>query len=141
MGWPVKNEGFRLYFERKAKSYILLDPEEINFDGSFPAVSEMMVNNDPARPVLGTGSVSYNYLYRHCKRVSWGQMPPVWQRTLTPWMMVGDPLQHRGLWRTGERDEYRKIKDIPVKDLPLYINKKWKFKSTQSLFRSRLKNG
>jgi hypothetical protein len=48
MGWPRKNEHLRLYFERKAKTYLVVDP--IPFQGKLEYLGEMMINNDPKNP-------------------------------------------------------------------------------------------
>lgn len=107
MGWARKNEGFRLYFERKDKTYLLVDipsPQQQKLDrgscmdGSHSAIGEVMVNNDPDNPKLATTSVAPMHLYKKCRRVSWSDMPEVWQKALAEWI-VGDPKDFRGLWK------------------------------------------
>jgi hypothetical protein len=92
MGWPRKNEGLRVYFERKEKSYLLYDP--VNHEG----VGEVLVDNNPQKPMLASTSVSPIYLANHCKRVQWDEMPEVWQHALQSWLS-DNPKNYRGLWR------------------------------------------
>jgi len=112
MGWPKKNEGYRLYFERKAKSYLLLDPERDPQQTDYSAIGELLIDNDPEHPRLCSCEVSDMHLYRHCRRVSWAELPEVWRRAFLAsgiqdyvnddWVPF-DPTSHRGLWRIGER--------------------------------------
>lgn len=138
MGWPKKNEGFRLYFERKAKTYLILEPDERSYDGNYPGVAEVMTNNDPDRPCLGTTGVSDSFLYSHCRRASWAEMPPVWRAALASWM-TEPPEKHRGLWRIGEMEEFKLVMETPAENLPLLIDNKWKHKHMQTLYENRLK--
>jgi len=100
MGWP-KDKGLRLYFERKAKSYLIVDHSLCNGCGNYDYIGELMIDNDPESPKLCTGSASLLYLYRSCRRASWSEMPEVWQRGLAEWI-DGEPEAHRGLWRIEE---------------------------------------
>ena len=92
MGWAKKNEGLRLYYERKAKTYLLVDPE------SMDGIGEVMIHNDPERPMLATTGVSHAHLYRKCRRASWDDMPPVWKTAMLYWLDK-NPKEYRGLWR------------------------------------------
>lgn len=92
MSWARKNEGYRLYLERKGKSYLLVDPETME------GVGEVMVNNNPENPQLAGCAVSRGYLYSKCKRASWDEMPKVWQEALSYWI-DGKEKEYRGLWR------------------------------------------
>ena len=107
MGWPKKNEGFRLYFERKAKTYLLVDiptPEEARerrlayLGGTYECIGEVLEHNNPENPCLATSSVSPMHLYKKCRRVQWSDMPEVWQKALAQWMN-GEPKDYRGLWK------------------------------------------
>ena len=106
MGWPKKNEGFRLYFERKNKTYLLVEiptPEQeqknrMYYAKGYEGIGELLVNNDPERPMLCTCNPSRDYLYKNCRRVSWDEMPEVWQNALAKWIN-GKPKDFRGLWR------------------------------------------
>ncbi len=100
MGWP-KNKGLRLFFERKAKSFLLLDYGEFNCSGNIDGIGELMIDNDPERPMLCTCSAAPLYLYRNCRRASWSEMPTIWQSALAEWI-EGEPSTHRGLWRMKE---------------------------------------
>jgi len=112
MGWPKKNEVFRLYFERKAKTYLLVEliPEEERTElfrsghrGEFlSAAGELMTHNDPERPVLCSCNPSSEYIYKKCKRVQWSDMPEVWQDALRMWI-PGKPEDFRGLWKTERK--------------------------------------
>lgn len=95
MGWPKKDEGFRLYLERKAKSYLLVEIP------TYDSVGEMLIDNDPERPCLGSCNPDHSHLYKKCKRVSWDEMPEVWQKALAQWI-TGEPEDYRGLWRMGK---------------------------------------
>lgn len=139
MGWPKKDEGLRLYFERKTKSYLILDPEKNYGKYCYSGVAEVMTNNDPDNPCLGTTEISGDHLYHHCRRASWVELPPVWQNALAQWI-EGKPEDYRGLWRINEMEEYLIVRDTPFKDLPLLINKEWKSKFCQKLYWKRLKN-
>ena len=96
MGWPKKDERMRIYFERKAKAYLLYDPE--TEDG----IGEILVDNDPNRPMLNTTGISPVFLYQKCRRVSWNDVPEVWRRALGYWL-IDKPEDYRGLWRMNEQ--------------------------------------
>ena len=106
MGWPKKNEGFRLYFERVAKTYLLIDVESLQGrDGQFPrnsydGVGEILVSNNPESPALASCNPSPTYIYKHCQRVQWSDMPEVWQNALAKWIN-GEPTDYRGLWKVS----------------------------------------
>lgn len=136
MGWPRKDE-IRLYFERKNKTYLLINTE-LSYNGSHEGIGETLTDNNPNNPMLSSTSVSPSYLYKSCRRTSWNEMPSVWQAALKQWLQK-DPTAYRGLWRIGEREEYLKIQNTPTDFLPLFINEKWKFKSSQTAYEKRLK--
>lgn len=92
MGWPRKEEGLRLYFERKAKTYLLYDPD------TQEGIGEVTLQVDPSTPCLATTSVTSLYLMNHCRRVAWIELPRKWQDAFTQWM-IDDPTTYRGLWR------------------------------------------
>lgn len=69
MGWPKKEEGLRLYFERKYKSYMIYDPDTNEYIG------EALIDNNPEDPHLASGSTDHRYIYCKCKRVSWSELP------------------------------------------------------------------
>jgi len=107
MGWPRKNEGFRIYFERKDKTYLLVviptleELEEERKGGyyrkGYEGVGEVMVNNNPDNPKLCSCNPSPGYL-RNCRRVQWTDMPEVWQDALKSWIN-GHPKDYRGFWK------------------------------------------
>lgn len=101
MGWPKKNEGLRLYFERKGKSYLLVDPSRLNGSNSYDAIGELLINNDPENPKLCTTSVSPAYIHSACKRSSWSEMPIVWQQAFLNYLNE-KPEKYRGLWKIEE---------------------------------------
>lgn len=103
MGWPKKNEELRLYFERKNKTFLLIDINNICPDGSYEAIGELMLDPDPTRPCLCSTSVSPIHLYRKCRRASWDEMPDIWKKTMKEWI-VKEPEQYRGLWKIGRRN-------------------------------------
>ena len=98
MGWPKKNDGARLYYERKGKSYLLVFPDLKTPDGAMEYVGEVMIDNNPERPMLASGSCSGLYLYHKCNRVQWSDMPEVWQQSLGEWL-TDSPRDLRGLWK------------------------------------------
>jgi hypothetical protein len=108
MGWPKKDEGFRLYFERGAKTYLLVEistPEDLKrerengyFRTYFDGVGEILIHNNPDRPNLAPTQVSNMHIYKKCKRVEWSDMPEVWQQALAEWIN-GKPEDFRGLWK------------------------------------------
>ena len=98
MGWPKKNEDFRLYYEAGAKTYLLVSMGEKCPDGSREAIGELLIDNDPEKPKPCTTAVSDMHLYKKCKRVQWDEMPQVWQDALGEYI-TGAPKTCRGLWR------------------------------------------
>jgi len=105
----------RLYFERRAKCYLLVDHNARLPDGSCEATGEILAHPDPNKPCLGSTPVSWQHLNSKCRRTSWAELPKVWQDSLEPW--IGSPLNHPGLWRTGEL----KIMKTPRDELPLLL--------------------
>lgn len=97
MGWPRKNEECRLYKERKG-AYLLVFLGDKCPDGSYEAVGEVLIDNDPNVPRLASTSVSTWHLYSKCKRVQWSDIPEQWQKALKEWL-VGNPKDIRGLWK------------------------------------------
>jgi hypothetical protein len=98
MGWPKKNEDFRLYYEAGSKTYLLVSMGETCPDGCREAIGELLIDNDPEKPNLCSTSVSSMHIYKKCKRVQWDEMPQVWQDKLGEYIN-GDPKTCRGLWR------------------------------------------
>jgi len=72
MGWPKKNEEYRLYYEAGKKTYLLVSTKRICLDGSHEAVGELFIDNDPEDPSVCSTSVSPMHIYRKCKRVAMG---------------------------------------------------------------------
>jgi len=112
----------RLYYERRAKSYLLVDH---SFDGAnsalslgenngYEAIGEILQDNDPQKPCLGSTSVSWQHINSKCTRVSWAQIPQVWQQALLSWI-DDKPETIRSFWRTEEL----KIACTPREELPL----------------------
>ena len=104
MGWPKKDERLRLYFERKAKTYLLIDLDESK-EGqkalstvAYWGIGEVLIDNNPERPCLATTSVSAMHLYKKCRRAQWSDMPEVWQQALGEWL-TEPPENYRGLWK------------------------------------------
>ena len=97
MGWPKKG-ALRLYYERKGKSYMVVDHSAACPSGNLECVGELLIDNDPQRPMLCSSSASPGYLYSRCRRASWDEMPPIWQQALGNYL-EGTPQDHRGLWR------------------------------------------
>lgn len=95
MGWPRSDERLRVYYERRNKTYLLLDPDTME------CIGEVLVNNDPDVPRLASSTTNRSYLCGHCSRRSWSQVPEVWRKALAEWM-VDDPEEYRGLWNMRE---------------------------------------
>jgi len=98
MSWARKDDGLRLYLERKGKSYMLVNTEAIAQDGTYECVGELLVDNDPKDPKLCSSSCASLYLYKRCRRVAWSDMPMVWRKALRVWV-AGTLKSHRGLHR------------------------------------------
>ena len=98
MGWPKKNEGARLYFERAAKTYLLVFPDLVCTSGNLECVGEVMCHNNPENPRLASSSASPSYLYQKARRAQWDEMPQVWQENMSLWLN-DRPEDIRGLWR------------------------------------------
>src|ERR1700677_890772 len=78
MGWPRKNDGSRLYQERKDKSFLLVITENgANPRGHFDAIANVHAD---ATPSLASTSVSPLYLHDRCLRAEWSDLPDEWQR-------------------------------------------------------------
>lgn len=102
MGWPKKNEIFRLYLERKNKTYLLVLVNERRPDGYYDGIGELLLYPDPNNPQVCFTSVSDQHIYRHCRRVAWNDMPPVWQGALLKHLSE-TPDKYPGLWRSLNR--------------------------------------
>jgi len=107
MGWPKKNEEARLYFERKTKSYLMVflhdnDEDKRSMRGNYEAIGELLIHNNPERPMLCSCSASPIHLYKKCRRVEWSDMPKVWQQEMKDYIN-GDPEEVRGLWKVGNQ--------------------------------------
>jgi len=118
MGWPKKNEEYRLYYERKAKTYLLItiDP---NHKGTHSCVCEVLTNNNPENPMLCHSDCSPLYISENwLKRVQWDELPKVWQAAFKDCHLDIDPREHpeniRGLWRT---ENFKPINLITGADL------------------------
>jgi hypothetical protein len=84
MGWPRKNDGCRLYRERKDKSFILVITENgANPGGHFDAIANVHAD---ATPSLASTLVSPLYLHDRCRRAKWSDLPEEWQRAFGLWM-------------------------------------------------------
>lgn len=112
MGWPKKNEVARLYYERAAKTYLMVfqGEEYRNPKGEQEAVGELLIHNDPENPKLCSCSVSPVYLYKKCKRVSFSDMPYIWQKEMLKWIDVDNLKEIRGIWRMNELEPITKEK-------------------------------
>ena len=100
MGWP-KNKGLRLYYERKGKSYLIVDTSEITPSNCYECIGEVMIENNPERPMLASSSASPGYLYSKCVRKSWSDMPKIWKDSFKDWL-IGNPEDHKGLWKINQ---------------------------------------
>jgi len=134
MGWPKKNEFYRLYYERKNKTYLLVEVlnDSRNPDGSYQAYGELLINNDPDKPTLCETSVSPMHIYKKCRRVSWKDVPGVWQKAFLDRMSF-PPEMIRGFWKIGDEGLWK------LKDLPLYINHKFHNDLHKVWFMERIK--
>jgi hypothetical protein len=134
MGWPKKNEGFRLYKDSK-KCFLLLDP--VYERGGYVGIAETLIDPIPDQPMLASTSVSHQYIYNR-KRVSWIELPEVWKISFSSWL-AESPEAYRGLWRIGEREEYVELMTTPSKNLPLLLHKQWRYKHIRDLYQKQLK--
>ena len=101
MGWPRKNDGCRLYQERKDKSFILVITENgRNSQGDFGALGNVYEDSSPC---LASTQVSPVYLHDRCRRVQWSDLPDEWRRAFGLWMEEWDqpPKQIRGFWQVN----------------------------------------
>jgi len=105
MGWPKKCEEYRLYYERKKKTYLLVVIcKERHSNHS--CIGELMINNDPERPCLFHGECSEAYIRDNwLKRVQWDEVPEVWRQAFKAAHFDIEPIEKpetiRGLWRVG----------------------------------------
>ena len=97
MGWSRKNDGARLYQEKKDKSFILVITENGIHSGCYEAVANV---HEGPNPTLASTGVSQGYLLNCCKRVQWSDLPRIWQREFERWMNQ-TPQETRGLWKTA----------------------------------------
>lgn len=73
-------------------------------DGSFEAVGELLIYNDPERPMLCGTSVHPMYIHNKTRRVSFDEMPEAWQNAYRMYLNQGEPTPPesiRGLWRVS----------------------------------------
>ena len=100
MGWPRKNEGYRLYLERKDKSYIMVALANGRAtDGCLEAIANV---HPDSHPCLMTTGVYDAYLRNACRRVEWSELPKEWQAAFL--MKLDDlPVNIRGFWRTSPK--------------------------------------
>jgi hypothetical protein len=96
MSWVRKDDGLRLYFERKNKSYLLVDHSSVCPVGTYECIGNALGG---AAPSLCTTSCSPGYLYTRCRRVAWEDMPVDWQEAFRPYVGCGTLESHRGLRR------------------------------------------
>jgi hypothetical protein len=98
MGWPRKNESCRLYFEKGDKSYMLVIVENgKNARGHYEVIANFQAS---PLPCLCSSSTSDEYLRNCCRRVSWSDLPRIWQNAF---LMLMDwdakPEEIRGFWK------------------------------------------
>jgi len=99
MGWPKKNQEAKLYYERKAKTYLLVFLNHESMFSNLDAVGEVYINNDPEQPALAGTTVSPAYISDNwLPRVQWDELPEVWQKSFKEWFN-GKPENIRGFWR------------------------------------------
>jgi hypothetical protein len=108
-GFPIGP--LRLYYERRSKTYLIVDHTTGGFNG-YDAICEVMSSPNPKKPCL----TAVDVVPRECTRTSWIELPKVWQDSLAAWVK-GSPLDHPSLWRTGEL----KVMRTPRHELPLLI--------------------
>ncbi len=103
MGWPKKNEKYRLYFEKRQKTYLLVQVDHKIRRSLFNAVGELSKREDPDVLRLDYLTVSITYLHKSCRRVEWNELPVKWRKAfLEMWFLkypVENPFERKGLWR------------------------------------------
>lgn len=104
MGWPRKNEVFRIYREKDKKSYMLVmvDKPILGRSGlEYGAIANASAA-PPAPSLVGT-EVSRSYVLNGLKRMAWDELPEDWQLAFREYMSQDDepfePANYRGLWR------------------------------------------
>ena len=103
MGWPKKHEQYRLYYERKKKTYLLVVVDD-EYRSCHDCVGELLINNDPENPRLVHSECSGAYIYNNwLKRVQWDELPEVWRQAFKAAHFDIEPIEKpetiRGLWR------------------------------------------
>ncbi len=106
MGWPKKNEQYKLYRDKDG-SYLMiqLDKETLYPDGAFSGLANLVEwSKDMKSPCLCDTSISSFYISKNwLKRVQWDEMPKMWREEFRRrWFDVEpkeDPYKIRGFWR------------------------------------------
>ena len=121
MGWPKKNEQYRLYKDKDG-SYLLieLDPKTRYPDNSYSGLANLVEwhKNKEQKPCLVHTSISPRYIAKHwLKRFQWDELPLKWQKEFRYiWFDVDpieDPHEIRGLWRV---ENFKKEREVPDGD-------------------------
>lgn len=103
MGWPKKHDEYRIYYERKSKTYLLVYVDGLD---THNCVGEILINNDPDNPRLAHMECSEYYIRKNwLKRVQWSDLPTVWQDAFKRVHFDIDPIERPeaiiGLWKVG----------------------------------------
>jgi hypothetical protein len=82
MGWPRKGD-YRLFQERKDKSFILVCVAERNASGNWDAIGNV---HEGPEPSLAGCSTNNSYLSRFTRRVAWSDLPAEWKKAFMRYM-------------------------------------------------------
>ena len=110
MGWPRTNEGLRIYRDKDKKSYFMVIVDDsvvphLTLGPCYDAIANVLT--EPLPPSLCGTQVSRRYISDNwLKRVSWEELPRVWQKAFREYMQRDgsrfNPRDYRGLWRVGD---------------------------------------
>ena len=75
-----KDERVRFYREPHDVYLLVLVGNGKSPSGMYDCIGEVRYPGDVERPALASSQVSPNYLRHRCKRVTWDELPEVWQR-------------------------------------------------------------
>lgn len=105
MGWPRENEVGRIYRDKDG-SYCIVWPKTRNGRGCMDALANAF---EGSRPTLCGVTVHPDYLASGgLRRVSWSDLPAVWQQNFRGWLTV-PPETIRGFWHTEEQPQHRTV--------------------------------
>lgn len=105
MGWPKKNEQYRLYHDKPKGTFLMINIAGHRApNGDYMGLAELYIDCNPESPTLCSINVSPSYITASwLKRAEWSDLPKVWQDAFTAKWLDIEPKENpdtiRGFWR------------------------------------------